>query len=323
MPHDTTIPAAIAAILAQRPLRLGTRQSPLAMAQAQETRARLCAHYGLDPAQIDLISVLASGDKVQDRALADIGGKALWTKELDRWLADHAIDFAVHSMKDVETIRPDFLSIAAILPRADIRDVLLGVDSLDDLPQGARLGTSAPRRAAQALCRRPDLIIVPYRGNVATRMAKLEQGEADATLLAAAGLARLGLSDIGTPLDAQDWLPAPAQGAIGVETRSDNADMIEFLGAISHAPSERAIRAERALLAALGGNCHSPIAALAVIDEGEIHLEARLFSAEGRDLVRGALRFALDDHDAPARLATDLLERAAPSIRALFDGPSA
>lgn len=323
MPHQLSLPAAIAEILAQRPLRLGTRQSPLAMAQAQESRARLCAFHGLDPAQIELVSVLASGDKVQDRPLADIGGKALWTKELDRWLADKAIDFAVHSMKDVETIRPDFLTIAAILPRADIRDVLLGADSLDALPQGARLGTSAPRRAAQALCRRPDLQIVPYRGNVATRMAKLEQGEADATLLAAAGLARLGLSDIGTPMDAADWLPAPAQGAIGIETRSDDPAMIAFLAAISHAPSEAAIRAERALLAALGGNCHSPIAALAVVDEGELHLEARLFSADGRDLVRGALRFDRDDADAPARLAADLLARAAPSIRALFDGPSA
>src|SRR5688572_13724747 len=173
-------------------LKLGTRRSPLAMAQAEEARARLCAAHGWDESAVDLVPVVSSGDKVQDRPLADIGGKALWTRELDGWLHEGLIDAAVHSLKDVETLRPDTLAIAAILPRADKRDVLIGAASLAALPQGATIGTSAPRRAAQALHARPDCKIVTLRGNVATRLAKLAAGEAVATFLAAAGLARLG-----------------------------------------------------------------------------------------------------------------------------------
>ena len=169
-----------------RPLRLGTRRSPLAMAQAEEAQARLlAAHPGLG---VEIVPVTASGDKIQDRPLAEIGGKALWTKELDQWLLDGEIDFAVHSLKDVETIRPAEIVIAAVLPREDVRDVLVGAASIRALPQGAVVGTSAPRRAAQLLHARPDLKVVSFRGNVATRLAKLAAGEADATLLARAGL---------------------------------------------------------------------------------------------------------------------------------------
>ncbi len=184
--------------------------------------------------------VLASGDRIQDRPLADIGGKALWTKELDAWLGEGEIDFAVHSMKDVETIRPDALTIAALLPRADVRDVLIGATSLATIPRGARLGTSAPRRAAQMLNLRPDVVIVGFRGNVATRLAKLQAGEADVTLLAAAGLERLGETGVGHPLDADDWFPAPAQGAIGIECRTDDAAMRGWLAAIDDATDPRA-----------------------------------------------------------------------------------
>ena len=179
------------ASLAQ-PLRLGTRRSPLALAQAEETRARLCAAHGWAESAVELVTVIASGDRVQDRPLSEIGGKALWTKELDAWLDDGSIDAAVHSMKDVETVRPDFLTIAAILPREDVRDVLVGAASIASIPPGARVGTSAPRRAAQMLHARPDLTVLTFRGNVATRIAKLAAGEADVTLLAAAGLGRLG-----------------------------------------------------------------------------------------------------------------------------------
>jgi hydroxymethylbilane synthase len=182
-----------------RPLRLGTRRSPLAMAQAEEARARLIAVHGLSESAIELVPVTASGDRIQDRPLAEIGGKALWTKELDAWLIDGEIDFAVHSLKDVETIRPSGIAIAAILPREDVRDVLVGAVSIIALPQGARVGTSAPRRAAQLLHARPDCQVVPFRGNVATRLAKLAAGEADATLLAAAGLNRLGETGVGRP----------------------------------------------------------------------------------------------------------------------------
>src|SRR3569623_270672 len=158
-------------------LRLGTRRSPLAMAQAEEARARLCAAHGWSQQQVELVPVIASGDKVQDRALADIGGKALWTRELDQWLAEGRIDAAAHSLKDVETIRPESIAIGAVLPRADVRDVLIGAGSIAALPPGARVGTSSPRLAAQLLNARPDCRIVPFRGNVGTRMAKLEAGE--------------------------------------------------------------------------------------------------------------------------------------------------
>ena len=292
------------------------------MAQAEETRARLCAAHDWDDAQIELVPVVATGDKIQDRPLADIGGKALWTKELDQWLYEGRIDAAVHSMKDVETIRPDWLAIAAILPRADIRDVLFGAASLADLPHGARVGTSAPRRAAQMLYARPDCVIVPFRGNVATRLGKLAEGEADATLLAAAGLDRLGGGQGGTPLPVEQWLPAPAQGAIGVECRANDAETRGLLGAINHRESYDRVMAERALLLALGGNCHSPVAVVTAMEGAEIVMHAALFSPDGQARVDGLTRFAADDSTAPAALAGALLARAAPVIAECFSGPA-
>jgi hydroxymethylbilane synthase len=290
------------------------------MAQAHEARARLCRALGWDESAVELVPVLASGDKVQDRPLAEIGGKALWTKELDAWLAEGRIDGAVHSMKDVETLRPEWLAIAAILPRADVRDVLLGAASIRGIPEGARVGTSAPRRAAQMLHQRPDLTVVPIRGNVATRIARLAAGEADVTLLAAAGLERLGETGVGHPLETDDWLPAPAQGAIGIECRTDDAQVREWLSAIDHAPSRAQVMAERALLTALGGSCHSPIAVLTRSAGEHLAMTAALFSADGAEKVDGTATFAADDGDAPARLAADLLARATPGVAALFSG---
>lgn len=300
-------------------LRLGTRRSPLAMAQAHETRQRLCAAHGWDEGAVELVPVLASGDKIQDRPLADIGGKALWTRELDVWLAEGRIDAAVHSMKDVETIRPAFLAIAAILPREDVRDVLLGATSIADLPSGARVGTSAPRRAAQLLHARPDCAIVPFRGNVATRLAKLAAGEADATLLAAAGLSRLN-NAVGHPLDATTWLPAPAQGAIGIECRSDDVRVLELIAAIDDAPSRIRVMAERALLRELGGNCHSAVAVMTELADGQISMRAALFSMDGAHRVDGDARFAVEDREGPSRLAQDLLVRADLAIASCFTG---
>ena len=301
-------------------LKLGTRQSPLAMAQAHETRARLCAAHGWDESAVQLVPVVASGDKVQDRALAEIGGKALWTKELDQWLAEGAIDVSVHSLKDVETLRPAIFRIGAILPRADKRDVLVGAASLAALPQGAVIGTSAPRRAAQALHQRPDCKVVLFRGNVATRLAKLAAGEADATFLAAAGLERLGQQGTGHPLDTHDWLPAPSQGAIAVECRAADERVNGYLAAIDHAPSRHEVMAERALLAALGGNCHSPVAVLCTHDAGELAMDVALYSPDGAEKIAGSARFAIADADGPARLAADLLARASAGIAAHFDG---
>ena len=298
-------------MLDQIVLRLGTRRSPLAMAQAQEARGRLATAHGLSPDAIELVPVVASGDKVQDRPLAEIGGKALWTRELDAWLAEGRIDAAVHSLKDVETIRPPELVLAAILPRADKRDVLLGAASIAALPQGCVVGTSAPRRAAQLLHQRPDCRVVMFRGNVATRMAKLAAGEAGATFLAAAGLERLGEHGVGHPLDPAEWLPAPSQGAIALECRTDDRRTRDLLAAIDHAPSRAEVTMERALLASLGGSCHSPIAATC---DG-VTLTAALFSPDGAEIVRG-------QGDDPAALAADLLARASPGIAVHFTGPA-
>lgn len=302
--------------------RLGTRRSPLAMAQAEEARTRLAMAHGIDPAHIEIVPVTASGDRIQDRPLAEIGGKALWTKELDAWLLAGEIDFAVHSAKDVETIRPEAIVIGAVLPREDVRDVLVGAASVTALPQGAVVGTSAPRRAAQLLHARPDCKVITFRGNVATRLAKLAAGEADATFLALAGLNRLGETGTGHPLDAETWLPAPGQAAILIECRADDARTRSFLAAVDDAPSSAAIHAERALLAALGGNCHSPIAALTRQEDDMLVLRAALYSPDGAERVEGEVRIVAYDQEAPARLAADLLARAVPAIAAHFAGPA-
>lgn len=302
------------------PYRLGTRRSPLAMAQAEEARTRLANAHGIDAAHIEIVPVTASGDRIQDRALAEIGGKALWTKELDAWLLAGEIDFAVHSAKDVETIRPEQIAIGAILPREDVRDVLVGAASVTALPQGAVVGTSAPRRAAQLLHARPDCKVITFRGNVATRLAKLAAGEADATFLAMAGLNRLGETGTGHPLDAEDWLPAPGQAAILMECRANDARTQAFLRAVDDAPSHTAVVAERALLAALGGNCHSPIAVLTKLDIHKITMRAALYSPDGAERVEGEASFAHADGEGPARLAADLLSRAVPAITVHFAG---
>ena len=299
-------------------LRLGTRNSPLAMAQAYETRARLCAAHGWSEEAIAIVPVLASGDKVLDRPLSEIGGKALWTKELDQWLGEGLIDLSVHSAKDVETIRPAVFHFPAFLPRADRRDCLVGAASIATIPEGAVIGTSAPRRAAQLLNLRPDCKVVTFRGNVATRLAKLQAGEADVTFLAAAGLERLDQSALGVPLDEDEWIPAAAQGVIAIECRAGDAETTALLAAIDHAPTRAELEAERALLAALGGTCHSPVAVLCVGEAGELAMRAALFSPDGAERIEGTARFACGDHGPVSALAADLLTRASPAIAAHF-----
>lgn len=299
-------------------LRLGTRNSPLAMAQAVETRARLCAAHGWSEDAVELVPVLASGDKVLDRPLSEIGGKALWTKELDQWLGEGRIDLSVHSAKDVETIRPDTFHFPAFLPRADRRDCLVGAASIAAIPEGAVVGTSAPRRAAQLLNLRPDCKVVTFRGNVATRLAKLQAGEADVTFLAAAGLERLGQSAVGAPLEQDEWIPAAAQGVIAIECRADDATTTALLAAIDHAPTRAELEAERALLAELGGTCHSPVAVLCAPADGELVMRAALFSPDGAERIEGTTSFAPGDHAPVQALAADLLDRATPAIAAHF-----
>jgi hydroxymethylbilane synthase len=300
----------------ERPLRLGTRASPLAMAQAHLVRDALCAAHGWSAEAVTLCPVTASGDKILDRALAEVGGKALWTKELDEWLFEGHVDFSVHSMKDVETIRPAELIIAAMLPRADVRDRLVGAASLEALPQGARIGTSSPRRQAQLLAMRPDFQISLFRGNVNTRLAKLAAGEVDATLLAAAGLDRLDMGDVGVALEPDVLLPAPSQGAIGIECRSDDAETRALLSAIAHAPTMQAVAAERAFLAALTADCRSPVAAQARVLADGIALQGQILLPDGSEMQAGDAHLSVPEEG--AALATALLERASPALRRYF-----
>ncbi|MDB5705561.1 MAG: hydroxymethylbilane synthase [Sphingomonas bacterium] len=299
-------------------LRLGTRGSPLALVQARLVRAALCAAHGWDEDAIEIVPIKTTGDRVQDRALAEIGGKALWTKELDRALIDREIDCAVHSMKDVETVRPTAIAIAAMLERADVRDRLIGADSIDALRQGAVVGTSSPRRSAQLKRLRPDLATVLFRGNVDTRLAKLAAGEVDATLLAAAGLDRLGRADIGVAIPNDVMLPAPAQGAVGIEARADDGRVLGWLDEINHAATYVCVSMERALLAALKADCHSPVAALATVEGRRIAMRAELLAEDGSAHVAGDGNGPIGDIGLAAALAGDLLKRAPSPVRRLF-----
>lgn len=301
-------------------LRLGTRGSPLALAQAKLVRAALAAAHGWDPEAIAIVTVRTTGDRVQDRALAEIGGKALWTRELDRALRDGAVDLTVHSMKDVETIRPESIAIAAMLPRADVRDRLIGAETIAGLPVGALIGTSSPRRRAQLLSLRPDLRTTVFRGNVGTRLAKLGKGEVDATLLAAAGLDRLGHPDLGHAIPIDLMLPALSQGAVGVEVRAEDDETRRRVMAIDDAETSRCVMLERAFLAALGGDCQSPVAGLATITGARMHLSAALFSPDGDFQVAGEREGAIGDPDIATGLAASLLAEAPPPIRTLFTG---
>ena len=295
---------------------LGTRGSPLALAQAAMVAAALEA----GGATVATVVIVTTGDRVQDRPLAEIGGKALWTKELDAALLDGRIDLAVHSMKDVETHLPAGITLAAMLPRADVRDRLIGAASLADLAPAARLGTSSPRRAAQVRGARPDVTIVPLRGNVATRLAKIAAGEADATLLAAAGLDRLGLAE-GHAIPLETILPAPAQGAVGMTCRTGDTATLTRLTAIDDAPTHAAVRLERGFLARLGADCHSSVAALAEVTGERVTFRAEILAPDGSERVTGSGDFAGTDAAAGVeRIAGDLLARASPALRALFAG---
>lgn len=304
------------------PLRIGTRASPLAQAQAHMAAAALVKAHALAPEAFEIVPMTATGDKIQDRALAEVGGKALWTRELDAALDAGAIDIAVHSLKDVETIRDARFILGAMLERADPRDRLVvhgdvKTASIDELPHGARLGTSSPRRAAQVKRLRPDLVTTLLRGNVQTRLAKLADGEVDATLLAAAGLDRLGMNEVGIAQAIDMLLPAASQGAIGIECRADDAATFALLKAIDHAPTHHAVAAERALLAALGGDCRSPIAAHAHWrEDGSLRLDAEIYSEDGAEHVAGHVLVA-GEGDAAA-LAHRLLGEAPEAVRRLF-----
>ena len=266
------------------PLRIGTRGSPLALAQAFETRDRLMKAHELPEAAFQIEVIKTTGDNVQDRPLSEIGGKGLFTKEIEEALLDGRIDVAVHSMKDAPTWRQNGLKLTTYLPREDVRDafICVGAESVDDLPKGAKVGTSSLRRRAQVLARRPDLETVDFRGNVQTRMKKLADGVADATFLACAGLNRLGHDDPMIKAVAPDvMLPAVAQGAIGLEARESDVDILALLAPLDHALTRIRLNAERAFLTALDGSCRTPLAGLAVLDGDRIVFRGEILRPDG------------------------------------------
>ncbi len=265
-------------------LKIGTRGSPLALAQAREARARLMAAHGFSEAEIEIVAITTTGDRVRDRPLTEVGGKGMFTKEIEEALLAGAIDFAVHSMKDMPARLPDGLVIFTLLPREDAREAFLSpvATSITDLPRGATIGSSSVRRTAQLLRMRPDLKTILFRGNVETRLRKLAAGEAQATFLAAAGLNRLGLADKITSLISLElMLPAVAQGAIGLEIRSNDKAASDILPAINHRDTEIAVSCERAFLAALDGSCRTPLAGHAKLENGILRFRGHALTLDG------------------------------------------
>ena len=298
-------------------LRLGTRGSALALAQARKVAAAIETSQRWPDGWVQIVEISTTGDKVKDRPLAEIGGKGLWTKELDRALLDGEIDFCVHSMKDVESVRPAEIHIAAVRPRGDVRDRIVGAESIDALKKGAVVGTSSRRRAAQLLRLRPDLKIVPLRGNVETRLRKVESGDIDATLLAAAGLKRLDIAT-GTAIPAEIILPSPGQAVIGMECRTNDTRTQSVLTSVNNQITYSCVMAERAFTRALGATCSSPVAAFCVLEDGDLRMRAQLFSEDGQDMVEERAVFDCGDDRTPEQLARDMLGKAPESIRNLF-----
>jgi hydroxymethylbilane synthase len=268
-------------------LRIGTRGSPLALAQARMVRAALAAAHGWNEAAIAINVIRTSGDRIQDRPLSEVGGKGLFTKEIEDALLSGAIDLAVHSAKDMPTVLPDGLMLAACLPREDVRDVFISrkAATLRELPQGAVVGSASLRRQAMVKRLRPDISVIPFRGNVETRLKKLDAGEVDATLLALAGLKRLGLADNATSLlDVEEFLPAVGQGAITIEARIDDAQTRRLLAKIDHADTSVALLAERAFLAVLDGSCRTPIAGHAALDGDALSFRGMILRPDGSEV---------------------------------------
>ena len=298
-------------------LRLGTRGSPLALAQARKVAAAIETAQRWPDGWVQIVEIQTTGDKVQDRPLAEIGGKGLWTKELDRALIEEEVDFCVHSMKDVESVRPKEIHIATVRPRGDVRDRIVGAESIDALKQGATVGTSSPRRKAQLLRLRPDLNVVSIRGNVETRLKKVESGEVDATLLSAAGLKRLEIS-AGTAIPTEIILPAPGQAVIAMECRTNDTRCQSVLTSVSNQITYDCVMAERAFTRALGGTCSSPVAAFCVLEDGDLRMRGQLFSEDGSEMVEDRAVFDCGDLKVPEELAKSLLSKAPESIRRLF-----
>lgn len=291
-----------------QPLKIGTRGSPLALAQAHETLGRIAAAFDLPPEAFEVVVISVAGDRIQDRALREVGGKGLFTKEIEVALSDGTIDIAVHSMKDMPVDQPEGLVLDCYLPREDVRDAFVSLKhgSLAAVPEGAVMGTSSLRRRAQLLVRRPDLHVVEFRGNVQTRLRKLSENVAEATFLAMAGLNRLEMADVAkSPIQPDEMLPAVAQGAIGIERRAADSATAALLEAIHDTQTAQRLAAERAFLARLDGSCETPIAGLAELDGATLRLRGEILRPDGSEALA-------DDRSAPiedgAALGTEMAE---------------
>ncbi|MCH2075962.1 MAG: hydroxymethylbilane synthase [Rhodobacteraceae bacterium] len=300
---------------ADSPLKIGTRGSPLALAQAYETRRRLMASHGLPEDAFEICIIKTTGDRILDRPLKEIGGKGLFTREIEADLIECRIDIAVHSMKDMPTIQPDGLILDCYLPREDVRDafVSLGDYQLSTLPNGSKVGSSSLRRRAQLLNYRSDLEVVEFRGNVQTRLKKLEDGVALCTFLAMAGLNRLSLDEVPkSPVATEDMLPAVAQGAIGIERRTDDADTAALLATIHDVPTGERLAAERSFLKTLDGSCETPIAGLAELDGGTLRLRGEILRPDGSERIADEISGPIAaGADLGAELGERLLSQAA------------
>jgi hydroxymethylbilane synthase len=300
------------------PFNIGTRGSPLALAQAHETRARLMSAFDLPEEAFAICVIKVTGDAIQDRPLKEIGGKGLFTREIEEALLDGSIDIAVHSMKDMPVEQPGGLLLDTYLPREDVRDafVSLSAKGLDDLAKGATVGTSSLRRRSQLLAKRPDLNIVEFRGNVQTRLKKLGDGVAEATFLAMAGLNRLNMTDVPrTAVAPEDMLPAVAQGAIGIERRGDDSRAAMMLEAIHDGPTGQRLAAERTFLAHLDGSCETPIGGLAELNGGSIRLRGEILRTDGTQVFADDMEGAIEDGAEMGRaMAAKLLAQAGPDF---------
>ena len=300
------------------PLRIGTRGSPLALAQAVETRTKLMTAWDWPEEAFEVVVIQTSGDRIQDRPLRLVGGKGLFTKEIEEQLLDGSIDIAVHSMKDMPIAQPDGLMLDTYLPREDVRDAFVSssADSIASLTHGARVGSSSLRRRAQLMHVRPDLHVVEFRGNVQTRLKKLTAGVASCTFLAMAGLNRLNMGHIATvAIEPEDMLPAVAQGAIGIERRSNDSVTAAFLEPLHHATTGQRLAAERAFLAALDGSCETPIAGLAILEGSELLLRGEVLRPDGSEKLSGERRGAIGrGAEMGYDLAQDLLSQAGPEF---------
>jgi len=297
----------------ERLIRIGTRGSALALAQAHEVKGRLMAAHGLPETAFEIVIIKTTGDMILDRPLSEVGGKGLFTKEIEEALFEKRIDLAVHSMKDMQTALPDGLVIGATLPREDVRDAFISLKhkSFDSLPQGAVVGTSSLRRQAQIKRIRPDLQIVGFRGNVQTRLTKLRDEVAEATFLACAGLRRLGLADhITDAVPVERMLPAVAQGAIGIEIRVDDEDTAKIIAPLDDQATSLCVIAERAFLGTLEGSCRTPIAGLARLEGGTLTFKGETLSPDGtRHVVSSKTGPASSAADLGVTVADDILSR--------------